>query len=566
MGKIIKDLASLLRKTAIISSMAIPLVFASCEEENYPPVAKLEVNPTYGDVPLEVRMKSKSYDLNNNITTYKLHINNEVTNKNTPTDITKTFDAPGTYKVYEEVIDSKGLSDKSDIVSVEVYGKPFLEQSVSLFEDVKIKYTATLSRVDKAELKVNREGVLLLTEEVKDVNASGIDYSKTFSNALNGITKGDYEFILKSENLEKKNSVIVPNYNPTSNIANIKIDLDEESDITTTLPTPLDKNPEDNPVPIKSAKSLDGKTELTLNGYELKIKALPNYIGAYQVEIEYGSTAGGLEKAVLQGQIIEDTRIEINPFIQPNDSTLNWYGSGDVNNDNIVNGQDLTMLNEIIAGTYSNPSDTRLKDRADVNGDEIINSQDRQLLENKLNGSLSYLPGEWNKLKTREEREDWLEKMLAIDLVSEISPFPGWACLQYSDQTYINFHGVASSTDISKFLEVYPYDFSNNGRFNMPLYEAITSDYDSEGNLIGGHAMNTIILGDYALGWNSLCNIEPQFDQINIQPGEAYLIGINSKFYIRGHPPIVYYIQYNIKDKIPTFIRTNPNIKIITQR
>ena len=45
MGKIRRNLASLLRKAAIVSSLAVPLVFGGCREENYPPVAKLEVNP-----------------------------------------------------------------------------------------------------------------------------------------------------------------------------------------------------------------------------------------------------------------------------------------------------------------------------------------------------------------------------------------------------------------------------------------------------------------------------------------------------------------------------------------
>jgi len=86
-------------KTILISAILLPLVFARCKEENYPPEAKLEVSPIYG-----------------------------------------------------EAFDSEGLNDKTEVSTVEVKGRPFMEQSASLYNDVEIKYNATLSYVDKAEL------------------------------------------------------------------------------------------------------------------------------------------------------------------------------------------------------------------------------------------------------------------------------------------------------------------------------------------------------------------------------------------------------------------------------
>ena len=87
---------------------------------------------------------------------------------------------------------------------------------------------------------------------------------------------------------------------------------------TVTLPTPLDKNPEDNPVTIKSATSTDGKTQVTLNGYNVTIKPL-TYTGNYQIEIEFGSSVGGLEKAILAGSITPEPWLYIiNPFISTN--------------------------------------------------------------------------------------------------------------------------------------------------------------------------------------------------------------------------------------------------------
>jgi hypothetical protein len=449
-----------------------------------------------------------------------------------------------------------------------------MTQSVVLTNDVEIKYSATLSNIDKAELKVKKEGVLISSEEI-NVASTGAVYVKIFSYSIDPrITKGNYELTLTSDNLEKKDVATIPNYPSEINISGINFNLNEHSQINVTLPAPTDKNPEDNPVSIKGVKSIEGKTQVILNGNNLSIKAPYTYFGPYQLELELGSAGGGLEKKILQGQIIEYKKI--NPFVQPNDSTSNWYGSGDVDNDNLpLNEKDLTRLNELIAGTYSNPSDIRLRDRADVNGDGFVNSQDAQLLQNKINGSMPYLPSEWNKLQTRPEKEDWAKKMFAIDKTNTTA-FPGGDCVQFSDQAYINFHGV-NLTNISKFLEVYSYDFTNNGRFNLPLLEVITQEYDAVGKPLGGHAMNAFIFGN-ASNFENVCPIEPQKDHFNIKFGEDYLIGINSKFYLRG-PPIIrvvgpqngkkiiempWYVKYTIKDKIPTWIWTNPDL--ITQK
>jgi len=193
--------------------------------------------------------------------------------------------------------------------------KEAIEQSAMLNNDIEIKYSASLSNVDKAELKVNRDGVLISTKEINDVNQSGADYQNTFTYAKDGTTKGNYEFVLKSDNLEKRNSVSVPNYKPTGNFTDLSLDLDEDSEISITLPAPSDKNPEDNPVSYVNAKSLDGKTSLTLNGNNLNIKSFSS-TGHYEFELEFGSAAGGLEKKILLGEIIGvvKPKIEIDPF------------------------------------------------------------------------------------------------------------------------------------------------------------------------------------------------------------------------------------------------------------
>jgi hypothetical protein len=482
MIKIGKNIANLLMKTAIISSMAIPSIFSGCKKPDYTPEIKS------------------------------------------------------------------------------------IEQSVALRNDadnyIGIDYSSTLSNVSKAQLNVKREGVLISEEEISDAS-----YKKTYEKA----EKGKYEFILTSDNLKKDNNMEIPD--SPSSIDAVNIDLNENSKKTVSLKTG-DENYEDNPVSVVYAKSLDEKTETKLeatsdaNVYNLDITA-SNQTGAYQLEIELKNAQGGLEKTVLNGNIAEDNRIDYTH--RPNQKDLNWYGSGDVNNDNTINEQDLTRLNEIIAGTYSNPSDTRLMDRADVNGDGVVNNDDTQILENKLNGKIPYLSGDWDNLPTRAEKENWAKKMLAIDKTNTTA-FPGGNCNQFADQTYIDFHGV-DSIDIPKFQEVYNYDFTNNGRFNLPLEEVIMTIYSSGGDP-DAHTMNALIFGYPSLSFGNICPIEPSTDQMNVPIIEDPLLSINTNLYTRG-PPVIgvaefpngkkivtmtKYVEYNIKDKIPTLTWVNPNL------
>jgi hypothetical protein len=92
-------------------------------------------------------------------------------------------------------------------------------QSMVLTNDVEIKYSATLTNIDKAQLEVKKEGVLISTYEIS-VASTGSGYLKIFSYSVDPrITKGNYEFTLTSESLEKKNSIEIPNYKPSVNVA-----------------------------------------------------------------------------------------------------------------------------------------------------------------------------------------------------------------------------------------------------------------------------------------------------------------------------------------------------------
>jgi hypothetical protein len=208
-----------------------------------------------------------------------------------------------------------------------------LDESVSLQNKNELVYTATLSNVNSAKLVVNKDGALVFSDEISDVASSGPDYQMTFKYVkddptLKNFTKGKYEFILTSDDfasdkLEKKSSVEESNYLPTANTTTLdlnKLNFNEPFETTLSIPNTIfiDDNLEDNPVSVTGVKSVDGKTTPTITttstGYDLNVKAVTGNTGAYQLELDFGSVAGGLEKSVLSGTIGKDNRRILNPL------------------------------------------------------------------------------------------------------------------------------------------------------------------------------------------------------------------------------------------------------------
>jgi len=199
----------------------------------------------------------------------------------------------------------------------------------------------------------------------------------------------------------------------------------------------------------------------------------------------------------------------INPFVSPNDSTLDYYGSGDINNDDLINFSDVNRLDSIIKGHVS-ILDNRVYDRSDLNGDQVVSDLDFRLLEEYVTGISDYLPSHWNSLKTKEERISWLEKMLMIDKTNEQANPANYPGDFYSDQLIINFHGFEEQ--VLGFLDESNIDVDQNGRFNLPVsYGAI--DYNrSDLNLT--RQVLVVIVGDNVFNWNDWCFIDPQWDQL----------------------------------------------------
>jgi hypothetical protein len=213
-----------------------------------------------------------------------------------------------------------------------------LDGSVYLQNKNELVYKATLSNVNSAKLVVNKDGALVFSEDISDVAASGTDYQMTFKYVkddptLKNFTKGKYEFVLTSDDfasdkLVNKSTTEIINYLPTANTSTLdqnKLNFNEPFETTLSIPKTIfsDDNPEDNPVSVTGVKSIDGKTTPTITttstGYDLNVKAVTGNTGAYQLELDFGSTTGGLEKTILSGTIGKDTRIVINPLVYTDD-------------------------------------------------------------------------------------------------------------------------------------------------------------------------------------------------------------------------------------------------------
>jgi len=175
---------------------------------------------------------------------------------------------------------------------------------------------------------------------------------------------------------------------------------------------------------------------------------------------------------------------KINVFKQPNDSTLAYYGSGDVNKDNVLDWAD---YNKMVA-------EAPMIDETDLNGNGIPSDpQDIQIAADYFNGNIEYLPAQWDKLKTREERIDWLDKMLAIDQTDTMTYVPydyttgeGWISGNYAGQTSFNFNGFKFKSQEEKEIMSAKYDTTNIGRFNIPVY---AGGYSAPGF---GHGQNGV--------------------------------------------------------------------------
>ncbi|MBK7106384.1 MAG: T9SS type A sorting domain-containing protein [Ignavibacteriae bacterium] len=203
-----------------------------------------------------------------------------------------------------------------------------------------------------------------------------------------------------------------------------------------------------------------------------------------------------------------------NTFSQPNvhlqlgRNFYDWYGSGDVNNDEVIDNNDLIAINNGVKN-----------DRSDVDGDGISSaSNDKLVLQNYLNKNIDYLPSHWNYLN-KEEKTSWLEKIIKINDAINYGG-TGWFCRNYINQMEIDFYGISNIEgyiEYKKDLGEVEYNKEDNAKFNIPLQYFSTKstsgvDHAISGTLVGNNPLdfndwyfvgyendNRVFPGDYAL-------------------------------------------------------------------
>jgi len=193
----------------------------------------------------------------------------------------------------------------------------------------------------------------------------------------------------------------------------------------------------------------------------------------------------------------------VNVFIQPNlknagEFTLDYYGSGDANNDGIIDWDDYNLM---VLGTSN--------DRTKVTGTGT-NQEDINLLYDYLMDSIRYLPAHWNWLQDSTERIEWYEKTVIIDQPQ--TPIPGGDCSAYSLTHLVSESGVENID--SSGLNFNLIDTTENMRFNLPV------------NVVGcvtlnlvAHFINSIAIGDTLTSLYTHYLMEPQLGQ-RVFPGD----------------------------------------------
>jgi hypothetical protein len=254
-------------------------------------------------------------------------------------------------------------------------------------------------------------------------------------------------------------------------------------------------------------------------------------------------------------------RIIVNPFNQPNDSTLNYYGSGDVNNDNKIDNNDINSIEYLIGQSVpptlmqiglSVPTNRQL-DRADVNGDKLITIDDKIAIQNYLSSKdKSLLPGRfWNYLN-KEQKLNWVKKMNNVELYFRFNNlFPeSWICSTMAIQTIINFSGFKGISNYKDF------SFENNGRFNLPIFY-IHLD-------ISNHAVNSILIGTNPRDLNDWYCFDATGGYIERYPGQDKMPVYSKlefkKFSITLEDGVVEHtlLVFQLDSLLPRLVGSNP--------
>ena len=215
----------------------------------------------------------------------------------------------------------------------------------------------------------------------------------------------------------------------------------------------------------------------------------------------------------------------LNPFAAPA-RTTDYYGSGDVDLDGQVTTTDLRLAQEMVDNTR------RPNIRADVDGDGFLTTNDLALLTEAVQRG-SILPGWWNRLTTSAAREQWMDRIAALDyqqMVLKSEASRGWVCLNYALRSFLRFAPAIQDPSGSAYGA---YGISQ-ATFNLPLYTiSVTLETATKTN---SHTMNAILTGEDPTILTNWYFLEPQ-EGIRVRPGQQSLIA-NAKVDVLAPDPI----------------------------
>jgi len=236
----------------------------------------------------------------------------------------------------------------------------------------------------------------------------------------------------------------------------------------------------------------------------------------------------------------------MDPFSQPNDSNLVWYGSGDVDSNNVRDGNDYNLISQ---GAQSN--------QADIDGDGILGTpEDADLFAKYLNGDtlLPQINWAW-PMMTRESRKEWALKTSVLD--STKIKHPDWFCGRRATNTIIALHGYSELKDSTVSRHFEKYDLKNNGKFNINAkFVSISSE---SGFPDGSHAhfVYAILVGNNPLNFYDWIFIDPSYPNKIMSIGDINLpndseIDINyTRFKDNGTISEIPYITFKANEGVP---------------
>ena len=208
-----------------------------------------------------------------------------------------------------------------------------------------------------------------------------------------------------------------------------------------------------------------------------------------------------------------------NPYHQPMNTTY-YYGSGDVNLDGVIDGDDVDDAFQMSMGILD-PAPM-----ADVNGDQSITAADYTMIFDYITGQRDYLPAHWNALTTEAERQGWLDKMLAIDQTNRHNYVYEWfLCGHFLRQIYAHFTGFVGD------MYATPYT-GGQTLYNIPMYDVGVPGHGIDGVLIGDDPQNIddwFFLDTYSdLSYNIYTNLSAG-DELSINAMDHTEYGFDNK-------------------------------------